>query len=160
MKILLPVNNLNNMIYENAIKTANQCIDGFEAQIRYQLIKAEPQSGKTGCYFLTAFLALSMKIVDYVLIYTGNRECELRAQCVSDYDSLKLDFVENMELYLKRPLSLEEREEIKELIRTKISIKWGSELKKTCIKPNSLLIWEESHFAQSFGYVSAVLALG
>ena len=92
----------------------------------YCLFVAQMQSGKTGTYIRTAQLMLQAKRVSNIVVFSGNREKELRIQT---------------QLRIQR-----------DIISPFTSVVWGSSLHS--FVPSSLptlYIWDESHFAQSKG---------
>ena len=116
------------------------------------------QSGKTGTFLFVSFEMLIKKMVDNVIIFSGNRQTGLKKQTE---DSVK-KFVGMFRRHLRndadfRLLSEEERndklDELDEIVeKNKIKVVWGSDLKKQKDpKKHTLFIFEESHFAQNEG---------
>jgi len=129
---------------------------------RWTILFAEMQSGKTFTFLFVSFEMLSKKMVDKVIIFSGNRETGLRAQT----EEARNKFVKHFRNHLRkdadfRLLSEEERndklDELDEIVH-KIEIVWGCELKDQEPEPmfqmipsNTLFVFEESHFAQNRG---------
>jgi hypothetical protein len=136
-------------IYENQKKASDELIEGIKNGHRYQILIAQMQSGKTSTYFITAFRALQMGLVSNVIIFTGNRENELREQCEKDHQKLISCFVVSL---AKDGFAELITEELLETLKEKVKVYWGQDLSKAPrIKHNTLIVWEESHFAQSIG---------
>jgi hypothetical protein len=126
---------------------------------RWTILFAEMQSGKTGTFLFVSFEMLIKKMVDKVIIFSGNREIGLRTQT----EEARKEFVGIFRRHLRTDadfllLSEEERndklDELDEIV-DKIHVVWGSDLRDTDISPitekNTLFVFEESHFAQNIG---------
>lgn len=127
----------------------NQIVERFlETSGRWIILAAQMQSGKTGTYLFVACDMLRRKMVERVVVFSGNTELELKNQVVSDLD----DFIANRLENVFNGLSGREVEILRRLCRPKSGIKihWGSDLEK-CeqVYEKTLFIWDESHFAQS-----------
>ena len=108
------------------------------SSIRWVLLFAQMQSGKTTTYLYIACEAIRTGIVEKVVIFSGNQELELKEQVKTDCDIFVSNYCQDHGLnYIT--------------IRTKIVVKWGSELKRSVSERDTLFIWDESHAAQSFG---------
>lgn len=123
---------------------------------RWTILFAEMQSGKTGTFLFVSFEMLIKKMVDKVIIFSGNRQIGLRTQTE---DSVK-KFVDTFRRHLRTDtvfglLSEDERNDELEEIVNKIDVVWGSDLRDIDISPttnkNTLFVFEESHFAQNTG---------
>lgn len=123
---------------------------------RWTILFAEMQSGKTGTFLFVSFEMLIKKMVDKVIIFSGNRETGLRTQTEDGVG----EFVDKFRRHLRTDpvfghLSEDERNEELEEIVNKIHVVWGSDLGDTDISPiissNTLFVFEESHFAQNIG---------
>lgn len=115
-------------IYDNQKDCGDQIVDAmFNQDQYYVLLLAQMQMGKSGTYWRVIQESLSKGFVDHVYIISGNRERELYRQVQADVRSFGKDFED------------------------KISILWGSRLSKeaTDVSPNSLIVWDEAHYAQS-----------
>jgi len=134
--------------YENQRRTSDLLIQGIQQGKRHQVLVAQMQSGKTSTYFMVAFRALYMGLVSDVCIYTGNRENELKDQCLCDFEDKRDEFVD----YLRETGFEGETAPVLKKIRDHTRIYWGQDLSRAPpIMSRTLLIWEESHFAQSIG---------
>lgn len=144
-------------IYEQQIRTGNEIIySNFNSSItgeqkRWTMLVAQMQSGKTGTYLFTSFEMLTQNLVSNVVIFSGNREIELREQTEKGLD----DFVFKYSLYLSEVVDWSERERMKKSREalSKIRVVWGSGLKKEPRFPlkKTLFIFDESHYAQNKG---------
>jgi hypothetical protein len=132
--------------------------------IRYSILFAQMQSGKTCAFLLLAGEMLRTNQVEHVVIFTGNRECELKNQLIRQVlgTSTERSFFETK--YFKHLAStcldglttLDEFSQLNDKIyelKNRIHIVWGTDLTKQKDIPteNTLYIFEESHFAQSVG---------
>lgn len=100
-----------------------KCVDVLLLS-RYCLFVAYPQWGKTGLYHFVAKMMLQKGYVDNVVIFSGNRDTELRSQTISRVEDKK----------------------------KKIKVCWGQDLvyyKKPPKGTKTLYIWDESHYGQS-----------
>jgi hypothetical protein len=153
-------------IPENAIMAVKEIMDLYantNTPIRSSILFAQMQSGKTNAFLLLAGEMLRNEIVENVVIFTGNRETELKNQLTThvksnmcsffdtkyfNYLEKNTDVFDGVSRYDSRDLALE----IAENIKNKITIIWGTELTKKASQistENTLFIFEESHFAQS-----------
>ena len=129
-------------------------ISGVSAFIkRWTILFAEMQSGKTGTFLFVSFEMLIKKMVDKVIIFSGNRQTGLKKQTEDARD----DFVDTFRRHLRNDavfgvLSEDERNDELKKIKKNIKVVWGSDLKKQKDpKKHTLFIFEESHFAQNEG---------
>ena len=109
------------MTFPEQIIAGDKILDVFMDET-YVCLLAQMQSGKTGTYMYVACEMLRRGLVNQVIIFSGNREIELREQTE---DSLPLEFI------------------------TQIKVIWGPQLKTYIQTPNTLYIWDESHYGQS-----------
>jgi hypothetical protein len=154
-------------ISEMAIDFAEETIENYNTSTRAVVLFAQMQSGKTDAFLLLAGEMLFTRQVENVVIFTGNREIELKNQLTTQIKgSSELSFFDTkFNDYVIRKISkknngiinyediLNTRKNIQE-IKNKITIIWGTELTKKIYKTptqNTLYIYEESHFAQSVG---------
>jgi hypothetical protein len=138
---------------ETGKKIYNYFIDVF----RWILLFAQMQSGKTETYLFAAAELLREGRVQYVVIFSGNRETELRDQLPNNFEA----FCKKYRNYLQEclGLSIDEREQIMDKIEhnfkkqnndSTVRIVWGTELcKYNGPKTDALFIWDESHYGQS-----------
>ena len=128
------------------IRSYERMLKSFES-VRYNLLLAQMQSGKTDTYHLIACEMLRMGLIEQIIIFSGNREKEL-------FEQLK---TKNMkEFYHKYEIFLTEKgidkKEIFEKIQKSLKVIWGPQLKKEIpllTHEKTLYIWEESHYAQT-----------
>ena len=144
-------------IYEAQIRAGNEIIySNFNSSItgerkRWTMLVAQMQSGKTGTYLFTAFEMLTQNLVSNVVIFSGNRETDLRDQTTKDLT----DFESKYSLHLSEVVDWSERERLRKSKQamSKIRVVWGSGLKKEPRFPlkKTLFIFDESHYAQNKG---------
>jgi hypothetical protein len=124
-----------------------------EHGVRWVILQAQMQSGKTETYLFDACERLRLHFVKHVVIFSGNAETNLKDQLKKEVLGLTgSKFYGKYEIYLEEiiGLSTRERRPILELIKTNIQVVWGTELKHyTGPTTNTLFIWEESHHAQN-----------
>ena len=106
----------------------------------YVLMLAPMQSGKTGTFKLVGCEMLRQNLVDRVVIFSGNRETDLKEQ-----NKHNGPFMLSYKSYLDQ-FSVDA--DICELI-DKISVVWGPDLKHFEPSGRILYIWEESHYGQT-----------
>jgi len=127
-----------------------------------QMLLAQMQSGKQITFLLVAALFILEKLVEHVVIFTGNRELELKEQIMFDLNTNIDDNDENrIPIFARGGIIFNIMIEIKILthdnaedklrdVRSRIICIWGADLKKKCKHTtNTLFIHEESHYAQS-----------
>ena len=132
------------MIYKNQIYTTSQIINCFTT-VFWVILKALLQSGKTNSYLLTAFEMIRLKKSDYIDIFCGCSDVKLKFQLRNDFDNCLDYYLEYLE---KEGVNIDERRQIKSKIKN-TRICFGSDIEKiTEIKNNTIIIWEESHYAQ------------
>jgi hypothetical protein len=130
------------------------CDNSLEV-IRYVMLLAQMQSGKTFVYTFVMCEMFRQRKVEKVIIFSGNAEVALREQtrrCMED---------EEYQIFYKEYLiSLGVQEDIieycweglKASITRNFEVIWGTALKKRMApKTKTLFIWDESHFAQDQG---------
>jgi hypothetical protein len=109
--------------------TQKICADNIYNKFKttdYCLFVAQMQSGKTGTYIQVAQQMLSNNIVSKVVVFSGNREKELRIQTQNRIQS--------------------------DIIHPHSVVVWGTSLHHFVPpKQVTLYIWDESHFGQSKG---------
>jgi hypothetical protein len=110
--------------------------------IRWVVLFAQMQSGKTSTYLYVACESLRKGIVRQVIIFSGNSEKELKLQVMSDCES----FVERYAIENSIDIHTYNR------IRKSIKVLWGADLTNIrSAETDTLFIWDESHSAQSTG---------
>jgi len=118
---------------------------------RSVVLFAQMQSGKTNAFLFLAGEMLRLEKVENVVIFSGNRETELKDQ-LSEVEISR--FYERVYRRHLEKLNVDISDEFIDHIISKINVVWGTELMKkleTVATENTLYIEEESHFAQSVG---------
>lgn len=118
---------------------------------RSVVLFAQMQSGKTNAFLFLAGEMLRLEKVENVVIFSGNRETELKDQ-LSELEISR--FYERVYRRHLEKLNVDISDEFIDHIISKINVVWGTELMKkleTVATKNTLYIEEESHFAQSVG---------
>jgi hypothetical protein len=118
---------------------------------RSVVLFAQMQSGKTNAFLFLAGEMLRLEKVENVVIFSGNRETELKDQ-LSELEISR--FYERVYRRHLEKLNVDISDEFIDHIISKINVVWGTELMKkleTVATENTLYIEEESHFAQSVG---------
>jgi hypothetical protein len=138
-------------ISEQQIKAVKEIVEEFEQRRRWVILTAQMQSGKTTTYYLTATVMLMKRLVDKVIIFSGNNENELKIQINEDKNQLISHLIRepaclntfdnNMNIY-----------ELTHYIRENLIVLWGGhDMKKYeghQLTDRVLYIWDESHAAQ------------
>ena len=146
------------LIFPNEMKAAEEilkiCID---SGIRWCLLLAQMQSGKTMTYYFVIAEFLRLKKVEKAVIFSGSAEKELKVQV----EESKSDFFIKYEEYLRSILHMsekdardlcDERRDPEKSLPRKIEVLWSSDLKKYKKTPNNtFFVWDESHFGQNNG---------
>jgi hypothetical protein len=121
--------------------------------IRYAILVAQMQSGKTFTYMFLFMEMFRIKRIDTVVIFSGNAELALKKQTQECLDNR--DFEEFYKQHLVQNCNVPEDlvEDVWESRKQKVSknfqVVWGTEGAKHCTpKKRTLFIWDESHFAQ------------
>ncbi len=123
--------------YPEQRTTAEQILSSFADGTRQVLLTAEMQSGKSGIFLYVAMRMLLEKTVERVVIICGSNEIELHNQLIADRDSKKSVFCHS--------LTYQEYQRV-----SSIEVHKSSDLAKApLVDANTLLIWDESHFAQT-----------
>jgi hypothetical protein len=148
----------SDLIYPNEMRAAEEvlkiCID---SGIRWCLLLAQMQSGKTMTYYFVIAEMLRLKKVEKAVIFSGSSEKELKTQV----EESKTDFFIKYEEYLRNVLGMsekdardlcDERRDPEKSLPKKIQVLWSSDLKKYKTPPiNTFFVWDESHYAQNNG---------
>lgn len=141
------------IIYSNFNPPFISGVSADSKRKRWTILFAEMQSGKTGTFLFVSFEMLIKKMVDKVIIFSGNRQTGLKKQTEDARD----DFVDTFRRHLRNDavfggLTEDERNQELKKIKKNIKVVWGSDLKKQKDpKKHTLFIFEESHFAQNEG---------
>jgi len=144
-----------NTFSEQQIRSYERMLTSFES-VRYNLLLAQMQSGKTDTYHLIACEMLRMGLIEQIIIFSGNREKELFEQLKT---TNRREFYEKYKIFLKEK-GIDDKE-IFEKIKKSLKVIWGPQLKKEIpllTHEKTLYIWEESHYAQTHSqYPSFIL---
>lgn len=112
----------------------------------WNVLSAEMQSGKTNTYLRVAFEMLRIKEIDNIYIICGSSSKKLKEQLQNDYDDALDDYIDEME---KMGINIDTRRIIKNKIKNTKKIYFSNDLSKIPEIPNNtILIWDESHYAQ------------
>jgi hypothetical protein len=124
--------------------------------IRYAILVAQMQSGKTFTYmFVFMEMMCRMKVIDSVVIFSGNAELALKKQTQECLNNQEFEDFYKEHLVFNCGKDAEDVDDlwhgyvskIKE--QQKIQVVWGTEgAKPHASMRRTLFIWDESHFAQ------------
>jgi hypothetical protein len=137
------------MIHTNQIAAADEIVAKFEKTRSLTLI-AEMQSGKTHTFLLTAFESLRQRLCRRVFIISGNNDAALKKQTLAAVEKFENAYFEFL-LYRDIYITIDEYHALKHAIIVKWSADLSKDIKKDKLQKvhNTLVIWEEAHFAQS-----------
>lgn len=138
-------------IHTNQKVCARNIISAFEKEsYNHVLLLAQMQMGKSGTYWFVIFnMLFGNSEIKHILIISGNRETELYKQVDKDKNEY-IEWYLNQK-YILKSCSKTQIETMRKIIKKRIRIIWGSCLGKSnySIQSNTLIVWDESHFAQS-----------
>lgn len=126
--------------YPQQIDASLHIFSQFSRETPLGLLVAPMQSGKTTTFLLTAYLMLASKRVNHIVVMCGSNETELHQQ-------LKSDFMHTFKVFLSL-CPTEYRENVNPATSS-FKIYKSDKLKHIQIKDRTLVIWDESHYAQS-----------
>jgi len=135
----------NMAIYEQEIKAMEEVLAQFQ-QHAWGMLMAQMQSGKTSTFLLSACEMMRTGKVEHAVIFSGNRETDLRDQLHEKKEEFKpiyRKFLRDL-----RGLSADEADQGDTWV-CKIDIHFGPNLKTYEWNGPTLFIWEESHYGQS-----------
>lgn len=139
-------------VHSNQKECGRSIVKAFKEDptLAHVLLLAQTQMGKSGTYWyviLTMLFNKAFGIKDVVLM-SGNREIELLEQVKQDKATYIEWFLQQDHI---RKLSEVDIANIRKKAEKRIRIIWGGELMKesTVISSNTLIVWDESHYAQS-----------
>jgi hypothetical protein len=140
------------------VETGMSIYNHFMSEFRWILLFAQMQSGKTETYMFAAAEMVRLEKVKNVVIFSGNRETELRDQLPDNFQA----FLDKYRLYLQLDLGFSPEFIIPPIMDglkknfgkkgkdSTVRIVWGTELEKyNGPKTDTLFIWDESHYGQS-----------
>lgn len=122
---------LSTVFYPTQVKTAREIISKFSTT-QLVLLLAQMQSGKTGAFLCTACAMVYFGVVDNVIIFTGVPDTDL-------YLQLEGSVMRAVE-HFNRVMECD--------ITGKVVAKKSSKLPSMSIQPKTLVVWDESHYAQ------------
>jgi hypothetical protein len=121
--------------------------------IRWVVLLAQMQSGKTDTFLFVCCELIRIGKVENAVIFSGNSETDLKCQLITKVQGQDSEFYNKYSLYLEdnEQLNTRQRQPIIEKIKQNISVIWGSELNKTnkIEYSKTLFVWEEAHYAQT-----------
>jgi hypothetical protein len=130
------------------------CDNSLEV-IRYVMLLAQMQSGKTFIYTFVMCEMFRQRKVEKAIIFSGNAEVALREQtrrCMED-EEYQIFYKEYLfDLGVEEEMIEDCWEGLKGRIARNFEVIWGTSLKNSMEPKNkTLFIWDESHFAQDQG---------
>ncbi len=132
-------------IFSTQISTGEKIINRFLTS-SYVILLAPMQSGKTGTFKFVGFEMLRFLTVSRVVIFSGNRETELKTQTLDPNGKFKKSYIEYL---VNQGIKYEEAVDTTNFLEKKVHVYWGGDLKKFVPMSNTLYIWDESHYAQN-----------
>lgn len=138
------------IISDQQKNAATNIICEFMNNKRWCLLNAQMQSGKTSTYCFVAAEMIRMRHSDYAVIFSGNNEVQLRVQMK---DTLR-DFIISYRRYLKT-YDICAGDDVDAdylcdyILSRNIEVCCGNDMKHYDCKPNTMYIWDESHYAQN-----------
>ena len=130
------------MIFAQQIAAALEIIDKFD-ESHYALLLAQMQSGKTGTFMLVLCEMIRLNKVEYGVIFSGNRETDLKEQ-TENQDQFFKDYAQFL-----RTKGITDIGIVNTIKDTKFQVVWGPDLKHFKPKGKTIYIWEESHYGQT-----------
>lgn len=132
------------------IEAANKIVVSFTTG-RWSILIAQMQSGKTFTFLLACAEMIRNNMISNVIVFSGNAETDLKGQLKNKIQGNDDEFYEAYDEYLETfGIGRHERRTIRNDIKAKMTVLWGSELKKIAdIPKKTLIIWEEAHYAQN-----------
>jgi len=140
-------------LYENEKNAAREIISAcLENGVRWCVLLAQMQSGKTMTYYFVIAEMLRKGQVEKGVIFSGSAETELREQVHKS----KKEFFVKYKAYLNTQHGAEYTPEeicdMCDLMSEMIEVVWSADLKKYTANPSqTFFVWDESHYAQNTG---------
>ena len=137
-------------VYQTQKECGDSILKSFQddSTLAHVLLLAQMQMGKSGTYWYVIFHMLFSDIynIENVIIMSGNREIDLYQQVKKDRITYTDWFIEQ-----KTSLTKKDKKNMRKKALSQIQIIWGPGLAKAdaIVKPNTLIVWDESHYAQS-----------
>lgn len=141
------------VISQQQIKAANEIIEAFKDR-RWVILTAQMQSGKTTTYYLTAAIMLMLRLVNKVIIFSGNNEIELKKQINDSKNKFLKSLRRNLNILNNHNLGeYDDIEDVFDVFEENIEVLWGRDMEKYEYSPDETVfyIWDESHYAQNKG---------
>jgi len=141
------------IISQQQIKAANDIIEAFKDR-RWVILTAQMQSGKTTTYYLTAAIMLMLRLVNKVIIFSGNNEIELKKQINDSKNKFLKSLRRNLNILNNYNLGeYDDIEDVFDDFEENIEVLWGRDMEKYKYSPDETVfyIWDESHYAQNKG---------
>ena len=110
-----------------------RCFMEEDQGIRWAILLAQMQSGKTETYLFVCCELIRLDLVMEVVIFSGNAETDLREQLKKEVLGLgDAKFYGKYDLYLEEVVGLgsRQRRPIMDIVKTHIIVLWGTELNK------------------------------
>lgn len=143
-----------NIIFENELQNAKKVLTTFtdtdsQFHMRWVVLLAFPQSGKTNTFLFVACEMLRLEKVERVTIICGNADLDLKTQLNENKDAF-ISYAYSA--YLEDEIQYDRRTRDIFIKRAKlmISILVGADLDSSTHFDvrNTLIIWDEAHYAQ------------
>jgi hypothetical protein len=112
------------------------------------------QSGKTTTYYLTAAIMLMLRLVNKVIIFSGNNEIELKKQINDSKNKFLKSLRRNLNILNNYNLGeYDDIEDVFDDFEENIEVLWGRDMENYEYSPDETVfyIWDESHYAQNKG---------
>lgn len=141
------------VISQQQIKAANDIIEAFKDR-RWVILTAQMQSGKTTTYYLTAAIMLMLRVVNKVIIFSGNNEIELKKQINDSKNKFLKSLRRNLNILNNYNLGeYDDIEDVFDDFEENIEVLWGRDMENYEYSPDETVfyIWDESHYAQNKG---------
>jgi len=148
-------------IHDNQRSCGDRIIQAFRESYNHVVLLAQMQMGKSGAYWhvICTMLADSSCGIENVVLISGNRERELRQQVNKDrkeYCNYAIEQIVNSNEGLSESDKRKHTRELRKRMEDHIKILWGHDLTPSkeapyVIQDNTLIVWDESHYAQSDG---------
>jgi hypothetical protein len=126
------------------LTTATKILDKFIGGDRQVLLAAQMQSGKTGIFLTLALMMLDCEMVGRVVVICGSNETELHRQLMESCDAAVGAFAAANGLDAAATAALRAR-----IVALKSTGKADGFEGAERIDRDTLVVWDESHFAQS-----------
>ena len=135
------------------LSAVQEAVEAYRERIHcWVTLLAPMQSGKTETFLLIACELIRLRVIENIVIFSGNAETDLRDQLHTQANNPRSQFFKKYKRFLRvnGMDDEDERDEFIDSIAKQIQIVWGTEL-KSFMGPTekTIFIWEEAHYAQS-----------